>query len=253
MKKTIVCFIAFLVSLGLSAKQWPISTSQFTQYSIEIPENFKCIYDGDSAKAETRYLFVDEESHFQFYIQMVEIENIDVDKVNAFPDTTIFPTLKDKEIISRAEISDGLLSRIITMRNSDKTTTRLYVYITRNGLIYIDAKAKNDNYEQIDVIAQSVEKHFEWKKLLLLILYIAIVFGCIGGLGALLEKAWMYRKINKTKFWLYLLSAIAVAAIIAIVGPTILHISYWLVFLFLLGISAFWASCLINGVVIIAF
>ena len=253
MKKSIVCFFAFLISLGLSAKQWPISTSQFAQYTIEVPENFECIYNGDSTLAETRYLFVDEESYSQFSIQVAEIETIDVKKVNALPDTTIFPTLKDKEIISRSEISDGLLSRIITTRNTDKTTTRLYLYITRNGLITIEAKAKNDNYEPIDVIARSVEKYFAWKKMLLLILCLVVVLGPIGGIGVLLEKAWMYRKINKTKCWLFLLSAIAIAAILAIAGPMWLHISYWLVFLFFLGLGAFWAACLVKGVVIIAF
>ncbi len=249
MKKTILTLWVLLASIALSAKQWPISTSLLTQYTIEVPDEFVCVYDGDSAKTNTRYVFAKEEQS-QLYLDMVVIDNLNVKKAKALPDTILLPSLKEKEIISRIEKEEGLLSRIITVRNKDKSTKRFYIYIVPEGFISIDASATDHNYDQMDTIAQSMTKHTLWKPFLFMILWMLAAIAILVTMGYLLEAAWNHRKINATKTWLEVLGAIAIALIAAIVLHVWLGYHFWLVFAGLLALGVVSAICFINGIII---
>lgn len=251
MKKTLLTFLVLVSSMSLSAKEWPISFGFMHHYTIEVPDTYDCVYDGDTAKSDMHYVFA-LPGQEQFYLEAVEIAGISVPNVKTLPDTVLFPSLKEKTVLSSENQEDGLLSRIITVRENDKTTTRLYLYVVPDGLITIEAKSKTDDYTQLDEIARSVESHFQWIILLIIIGCGLGVAGLWYLLGSLVEKAWNYRKINRTKAWLYLLAFIVIAVALAFLGPLI-NVNYWIMLLVYLGFGITAGGCMINGYTIIAF
>ncbi len=249
MRKNILFVLMLFFSLAVSAKEWPISLGTFKNYSINIPDEYECVYNGDTAKSNPRYVFALPEQ-VELYLRVVEIDNLNVTNAKAAPDTLIFPGLKTEEVLSSENTEEGLLSRIITIRHKDKTTSRLYLYVVSEGFITMEAISKSNNYDQIDTIARTMDSNSGW-------LVFALWFGfMIGGgiifyfLGFLIVSAWDNRKDNPQKALLYLLAFIVILIAASFLG-LLIGISYWKAFLILLIIGIIAAICIINGIFII--
>lgn len=248
MKKSVLFIMALVLCVSINAKEWKVDTGGMRVITFELPDSYECVYGGDSVKNDIRYRFKKDDGTL-LTVMMIEIENMDESKVKQMPDTMLMPGLKGLEIIERHEPIDGEISRIITIKDYDGSILRDYLCFSSNGIFLMSAYSPTGDFTETDNLAQTINSHFQWKLLLVILLALFLVFVPAFFFG----NAWEHRKHNRARFWRCVFGVVLFALVISAIGAVWLDFTFWKLLLAYL-VSVFFIGYMIgSGVTIISF
>lgn len=247
MKKIFFLLAAVITCMTAGAKDVTLEGSILRNLSFNVADGLVCVYNAvDSAKTgnhdvkgNLRYVFTSADG-LELYIYLHEIANLDCEKANAAPDTTLLPGLKGIKVLERQQPVDGGLNRIITIKNSKGVLQREYIGFYADGIICFSAVAPSGDFSLTDQTAMSVNDSFRWGNLILLI--IGVLIALIPSI--IIAFAWEERKSNLPKFWRRILTGLVLSIVIGIAGSLILGFPlltaiFWMLVMAILGAIMF--------------
>jgi len=225
MKRSFLLMTAIWLCFFAEAKEWTIETASLNNIAFNIPDDYTCTYGNDTTHTDLRYVFKKGDgTEIVFY--MIEIENFNKEEAEGLPDTMLLPSLRQMNILSRELPSDGRVDRIITFKEDNGDMIRQYVCFFSCGIVLMSAYSPSNDFTETDQISNSIDNHFKWKALLLII--IGFIIAMIPAF--VIANAWECWENNRHKSCRYALLGISLVLIISIVGSLWLDFNFWIFF-----------------------
>jgi hypothetical protein len=143
------------------------------------------------------------------------VENIDVTKASAAPDTTLLPGIKGIEVIERQQPVEGDLDRIITIKNKKGILQREYIGFCAVGMISFSAIAPSGDFSLADQTANTLKSSFNWRVILFIVLgIVCIIVMTIPSF--IMSSALDKRKTNMPKAWKRALASLGLSIALGI-------------------------------------
>lgn len=212
--------LAAMLYMTVSAKEVKIGNTIWRNLSFDVADGLECVYnfedsvkDGHSNATEgnLRYVFTSSDG-MELYVYFNMVENIDVTKACAAPDTTLLPGIKGIEVIERQQPVEGDLDRIITIKNKKGILQREYIGFCAVGMISFSAIAPSGDFSLADQTANTLKSSINWSVILLGIVCIIVMTIPSFIMSSALDK----RKTNMPKAWKRALASLGLSIALGI-------------------------------------
>jgi hypothetical protein len=253
MRKMFLLLVA-MIYITASAKEVKIGGAIWRNLSFDVADGLECVYNyEDSVKTEHRkasednlhYVFTSSDG-LELYVYINTVENIDIKKASAAPDTIVLPFISGFDVVERQQPVDGDIDRIITIKNKNGILQREYIGFCAEGIISFSAVAPSGDFNLADQTAKSLKSSTRWGVILLIIAF--VIISLIPSF--IISSAWNERKSNLPKFWKRLLVGIGISIAIGLTASLILGSNMLISILFMLLWTTIGSLLLCWGVIV---